>query len=223
MSSPSTAFVTLSLAHKSEALKIASDCLECTGEKGYRSVLASHPMIEGTYYFEVEILEPIRPLPFKDISAHVRIGIGTKKVDLETPIGFDKFGYSYRDSDGAVFFNGISKKYGSSYGPGDIIGVFINLMPLKPPNLLERKHKDAGEICQVVSNGSYIEFYVNGKSQGVAFKDIYEGEYYAGAALYMHGRVRFNFGPKFKYSPIDHKAYKPYKDVVFQKLYKPKS
>ena len=95
-------------------------------------------------------------------------------------------------------------------------------MPLKPPNLLERKHKDAGEVTQVVSNGSYIEFYVNGKSQGIAFNDIYEGEYFAGAALYMHGRVKFNFGPKFVHEPTGHKQYKQYKDVVLQKLYKPK-
>lgn len=112
-------------------------------------------MIEGTFYFEVEILEPHKPLPFENVSAHVRIGIATKKTDVEMPIGADKFGYSYRDKDGNAFFNGIGKKYGSSYKPGDIIGVFVNLMPLKPPNLLERRRKDAGEVTQVVSNGSF--------------------------------------------------------------------
>ncbi len=179
-------------------------------------------MIEGMYFFEVEVLEPPKPLPFDTISAHVRIGIATKKTDVEMPIASDKFGYCYRDSDGSVFFNGVGKKYGETFKPGDIVGVFVNLMPLKPPNLLERKHKDAGEVTQVVSNGSYIEFYVNGKSQGAAFSDIYEGEYYAGASLFMHGRVKFNFGPRFAFEPTNHKQYKPYKDVVLQRSYKSK-
>eukprot|EP00826_Nyctotherus_ovalis_P038683 TRINITY_DN3639_c0_g1_i2.p1 TRINITY_DN3639_c0_g1~~TRINITY_DN3639_c0_g1_i2.p1 ORF type:complete len:211 (+),score=51.65 TRINITY_DN3639_c0_g1_i2:87-635(+) len=178
-------------------------------------------MMEGAYYFEVEVLDPAKPLPYENVEAHVRIGVATRKADLEMPIGADKFGYSYRDA-GSAFFNGKGKSYGVNYKPGDVVGVFINLMPLKPPNLLERKRKGAGDASQVISNGSFIEFYVNGKSQGIAFNDIYEGEYYAGVALYMHGRVRFNFGPDFAKKPAGCKPYKPYKDVVLQKLYKAK-
>jgi Set1/Ash2 histone methyltransferase complex subunit ASH2 len=168
----------------------------------------------------VEVLEPPKPLPFETVEAHVRVGVATKKTDAEMPIGCDRFSYSYRDVDGAIFFNGVSKQYGVSFKPGDVVGVYVNIMPLKPPNLLEKKHKDAGEATQVVSNGSYIEYYVNGRSQGIAFNDLYEGEYFAGAALYMHGRVKFNFGPKFRYAPNNHTQYKDYKEVINQKPYK---
>lgn len=45
-------------------------------------------------------------------------------------------------------------------------------------------------------------FFKNGVSQGLACKKVTEGFYYVGASLYMNARVRFNFGPEFKF-PVD--------------------
>uniref|UniRef100_A0A183HFV4 B30.2/SPRY domain-containing protein n=1 Tax=Onchocerca flexuosa TaxID=387005 RepID=A0A183HFV4_9BILA len=48
--------------------------------------------------------------------------------------------------------------------------------------------------------GSWIEFYRNGKSCGIAFKDVYAGFYYPAVSLFQGATVRCNFGPSFRYS-----------------------
>lgn len=56
--------------------------------------------------------------------------------------------------------------------------------------------------------GSEISFFKNGKCQGVAFKDLYGGRYYAAASMFTLPNepncvVRFNFGPDFESFPQD--------------------
>jgi SPRY domain. len=47
---------------------------------------------------------------------------------------------------------------------------------------------------------SQIVFYKNGKSQGVAFQDIYAGYYYPCVSLHKNCTVSVNFGPHFKHA-----------------------
>ena len=49
--------------------------------------------------------------------------------------------------------------------------------------------------------GSQISYFLNGKSLGVAFTDIYAGEYHPSIGLYRAAHVKFNFGPRFKFAP----------------------
>jgi Set1/Ash2 histone methyltransferase complex subunit ASH2 len=49
--------------------------------------------------------------------------------------------------------------------------------------------------------GSKISYFLNGKSLGVAFTDIYRGEYYPAAGLFKQAHIKFNFGPRFKFPP----------------------
>ena len=48
--------------------------LMLTGEKGYRTALASHGFNEGCYFFEVEMLQPLMPLPFINVQPSLRVG-----------------------------------------------------------------------------------------------------------------------------------------------------
>ena len=57
--------------------------------------------------------------------------------------------------------------------------------------------------------------YRNGESLGVMFEDLYDGTYYPAASLYMGARVKFNFGPDFKYPPKD-LEYQPVSDAVHE-------
>ncbi|VDO34062.1 unnamed protein product [Brugia timori] len=57
----------------------------------------------------------------------------------------------------------------------------------------------------VILSTSYIEFYRNGKSCGIAFTDIYAGFYYPAVSLFQGATVRCNFGPSFRY-PVPHGA-----------------
>ena len=64
-------------------------------------------------------------------------------------------------------------------------------------------------LKQNIMIGSEIIFFKNGVSQGVAFTDIEEGNYYPAVSLFMGAQCDLNFGPEFKY-PIkeDHKYFK---------------
>ena len=57
--------------------------------------------------------------------------------------------------------------------------------------------------------GSKISYFLNGKSLGVAFTDIYAGEYHPSAGLYKAAHVKFNFGPRFKFAPVGAGSFKP--------------
>ena len=58
---------------------------------------------------------------------NTRIGWSTVKGDVQAPVGYDEFSYSYRDKDGSKFHLSRGQSYGDSYGCGDIIGCYIHI------------------------------------------------------------------------------------------------
>jgi hypothetical protein len=70
----------------------------------------------GKWYFEVTI----------DDGSHHHIGIATEHAGLNDFAGADQYAYSY-GSDGKKWTNGGGLSYGDTYGPGDIIGVALDL------------------------------------------------------------------------------------------------
>jgi hypothetical protein len=67
---------------------------------------------------------------------------------------------------------------------------------------------------------SSISFSVNGEMIGTAFHNLVAGEYYPAVSLFGKGRVRFNFGPEFKFPQPD---FQPACDMYVPKeLMKPK-
>lgn len=45
-----------------------------------------------------------------------------------------------------------------------------------------------------------IEFFLNGRTKGEAFRDVYEGAYFPAVSMFHDAVVRVNFGPKFRYA-----------------------
>ncbi len=78
--------------------------------QGYRTVRGTHGVSEGDFYFEVR-LAAVQPE-----KAHVRIGWITDSGDLQAPVGWDRFGYAYRDVEGTKFHQSTGKSYGKSFG-----------------------------------------------------------------------------------------------------------
>lgn len=78
----------------------------------------------GSWYFEITVEE----LPE---GAATRLGWAQEYANLQAPLGFDKFGYSWRSRKGTKFHEAVGKKYSTGYGEGDTLGFLIEL----PPNL----------------------------------------------------------------------------------------
>ena len=60
---------------------------------------------------------------------------------------------------------------------------------LQPPDMCEADLKNLE-----VSDGSFIEFFLNGVRQVQYFADIYEADYFLAISLYMNAKVSVNMG-----------------------------
>uniref|UniRef100_A0A672M7X4 Set1/Ash2 histone methyltransferase complex subunit ASH2 n=1 Tax=Sinocyclocheilus grahami TaxID=75366 RepID=A0A672M7X4_SINGR len=217
--------VLLALHDRAPQLKISDDRLTVTGEKGYSMVRASHGVRKGAWYFEVTVDE----MP-QDTAA--RLGWSQPLGNLQAPLGYDKFSYSWRSKKGTRFHQSIGKHYSDSYGQGDILGFYIELpddtetakaLPdtykdkalIKFKSYLyfeEKDYVDKAEKSLKPTSSSRIIFFKNGVNQGVAYEDLYEGMYYPAISLYKSCTVSVNFGPHFKYPPKDIK-HQPISDM----------
>uniref|UniRef100_A0A8C1WWQ6 Set1/Ash2 histone methyltransferase complex subunit ASH2 n=2 Tax=Cyprinus carpio TaxID=7962 RepID=A0A8C1WWQ6_CYPCA len=217
--------VLLALHDRAPQLKISDDRLTVTGEKGYSMVRASHGVRKGAWYFEVTVDE----MP-QDTAA--RLGWSQPLGNLQAPLGYDKFSYSWRSKKGTRFHQSIGKHYSDGYGQGDILGFYIELpdgtetakaLPdtykdkalIKFKSYLyfeEKDYVDKAEKSLKPTSSSRIIFFKNGVNQGVAYEDLFEGMYYPAISLYKSCTVSVNFGPHFKYPPKDIK-YQPISDM----------
>ncbi|KJE90180.1 ash2-like protein [Capsaspora owczarzaki ATCC 30864] len=203
--------VLMSLHDRAPQLHIEANRLTITGEKGYSAARAAVGVDKGCWYFEVNVLKPVE-------EGHARLGWSQKYGNLQGPVGFDSFSYSYRDVDGSRFHESRGQPYGQGYGPGDVIGLLIDLPTTAQPSTDELA-RDFGTLVDYKGfvyyeenvtvpkqhpeplQASCIEFFKNGKSQGVAWSNIGQGTYFPAVSLFRGGRVKVNFGPDFKHFP----------------------
>ncbi|XP_074331516.1 protein TRAUCO [Apium graveolens] len=205
--------ICLSKAYKAEKVELSEDRLSAGSCKGYRMVRSTRGVTEGAWYFEIKVVK-------LGVTGHTRLGWSTEKGDLQAPVGYDGNSFGYRDLDGCKIHKALREKYGEKgYEQGDVIGFYINLpegnlyTPKMPEVVWYKGQKyacapDPKQDPPKVIPGSEISFFKNGICQGVAFKELYGGRYYAAASMYTLPNqpncvVKFNFGPDFESFPQD--------------------
>nr|CAG4636886.1 EOG090X03NS [Ceriodaphnia reticulata]SVE72844.1 EOG090X03NS [Ceriodaphnia reticulata] len=207
--------VLLALHDRAPQLKVTEDRLAATGEKGYCTIRATHYVNRGTWYWECTIEE------MPEMAA-TRIGFAQAYGNLQAPLGYDKFGYSWRSRKGTVFHESLGKHFSQGYCEGDVLGILIELPDIPSGNYIPPTYKDKplvkfkshlyyedrDEVQEALRNlkplmGAKIDFFKNGVHQGTGFKDIYAGGYYPAISLYKNVTVSVNFGPNFKFAPKD--------------------
>ncbi|KAL9143174.1 hypothetical protein ABFS82_14G219000 [Erythranthe guttata] len=201
----------LSKIYKAEKVELSDDRLTAGSTKGYRMVRATRGVTEGAWYYEIKVVH-------LGETGHTRLGWSTDKADLQAPVGYDGNSFGYRDMDGSKVHKALREKYGDEgYKEGDVIGFFINLpeggsYAPNPPRMVWYKGQryvtppDVKEDPPKVVPGSEISFFKNGICQGVAYRDLYGGQYYPAASMYtlpnqQNCVVKFNFGPDFEMFP----------------------
>ncbi|KAK2568275.1 Set1/Ash2 histone methyltransferase complex subunit ASH2 [Acropora cervicornis] len=177
--------VLLSMNDRAPQLKLSDDRLSVTGEKGYCMATVDLPQDSAT-----------------------RIGWSQLYGNLQAPLGYDKFSYSWRSKKGTS----------DGFTNGDVVGFFISLPEndRKPATFLPPTYKDKALIK--FKNHLYFEEkdLVDKAEKGVAWQDIYEGTYYPAVSLYKNATITLNFGPDFQFPPTD-EDFQPmsYKAVEF--------
>ncbi|GJM88031.1 hypothetical protein PR202_ga04049 [Eleusine coracana subsp. coracana] len=96
--------VLLSRVFKSERVELSDDRLTAGSAKGYRMVRATRGVAAGDWYFEVKVVH-------LGSTGHTRLGWATNRADLQTPVGYDAYGFGYRDIDGAKVHKAWREKY----------------------------------------------------------------------------------------------------------------
>jgi len=130
--------VLLSRFFKSERIEVSDDRLTAASTKGYRMVRATRGVAAGAWYFEVKVVH-------LGATGHTRLGWVTNRADLQTPVGYDAYGFGYRDIDGAKVHKAWREKYADEgYGEGDVLGFYISLpdgerYEPKQPDLIQYK------------------------------------------------------------------------------------
>mmetsp|Transcript_8704 Transcript_8704/g.29039 ORF Transcript_8704/g.29039 Transcript_8704/m.29039 type:complete len:349 (-) Transcript_8704:3171-4217(-) len=222
---------------ESVRLEPGGETAYCLG--GHRSVRATHGVSEGTWFFELEIVDYSSSVTRGPPDmCHCRVGWAMDRVpweDMDAPIGYSLvtegddgeagFSYAYGSREGAAYHRSRGREFGSKYGNGDVIGCLIEL-PSKPPSPINPKLLNVGSryhcplwchywipeepnLCQ----GSRISFFKNGERQaGDAFVDVWQGIYYPAASFYYGGGAKANFGPTFRYPPDE--DFRPMSDCV---------
>lgn len=90
---------------------------------------------KGSWYWEATIEE------MPEGSA-TRLGWGQDYANLQAPLGYDQFGYSWRSRKGTKFHQSGGKHYSSSYGEGDTVGFLIVLPDSKEVRSIPQTYKD---------------------------------------------------------------------------------
>lgn len=104
-------------------------------------------MNRGKWYFEVTIEE------MPEGSA-TRLGWGQEYGNLQAPLGYDKFGYSWRSRKGTRFHESNGKHYSESYVEGDTLGFLIDLPEQDLISYLPNTFKHRVRFC----NTTFISY-----------------------------------------------------------------
>ncbi|KAI8645764.1 hypothetical protein BD408DRAFT_480294 [Parasitella parasitica] len=115
---------TISIPDKSSYVSVTKDGLTVTTDKGFRMCRANVGVKEGNWFWEAKIQNAAGPA---SNGAHVRLGFARREACLNAPVGYDAYGYAYRDKTGDKMFCSRPEKYGEPFQSGDVIGLYISI------------------------------------------------------------------------------------------------
>lgn len=78
-----------------------------------------------------------------------RLGWGQEYGNLQAPLGYDKFGYSWRSRKGTRFSESHGKHYSDAYVEGDTLGFLIDLPEEQEVDYLPNTFKDRVSLKQI--------------------------------------------------------------------------
>lgn len=80
-----------------------------------------------------------------------RMGWGQDYANLQAPLGYDKFGYSWRSKKGTKFHESHGKHYGTGYSEGDTVGFMIVMPQSNTAKLVPNTYKDRVSLLNEIN------------------------------------------------------------------------
>lgn len=163
----------INLMDRSDGMSIAqgsNDCVSVAGSMGWRTARSDVCIKEGLTYWEIEVVRGGTPTDLtlddslqrrKELlneTPHLRLGISKREASLESPVGFDSYGYGVRDSCLESIHEGkITQQLNAQFlKPGDRLGFLLQLpsaqTQIQQAQEYTKRRLDA--LTQSVSNSS---------------------------------------------------------------------
>ncbi|GME83382.1 unnamed protein product [Ambrosiozyma monospora] len=120
---------------RSTAILTDESCSTATSLQGWRSSRTSFGVREGKWYVEFKLIKA------NDGESNVRFGFARREANLEAPVGFDGYGYGFRDKLGQRVHLSRPAEFltdGEEFNTGDVIGLLIELPPLDEQQKIAR-------------------------------------------------------------------------------------
>ncbi|KAL4467096.1 hypothetical protein ABPG72_019306 [Tetrahymena utriculariae] len=168
---------------------IVKSCQSAGFQLLMKQAKSNYGIRSGRFMFEIKIIRYLDPEEFKGFNAlaknqiindslkeskHlVRVGWSTQYAKTSTALGVDYDSCGYENS-GTRYYAGNYKKYGETFGPGDVIRCCIDL---------EGQNKS-------------FSFYKNGQFQGIAYRisNKQNDKAYFPSVNIRNAEIMFNFG-----------------------------
>lgn len=140
--------VHLSWLDRTSFLRLSSDGMTASTDRGFHSARTNISVREGTWYYEVRIDRGDGAQGKgkgtgggEVANAHVRVGWGRREAIMDAPVGYDGYSYGLRDTACEKLHLSRRKPYGKDkqhhLSTGDIIGCLITL-PERPAEIKKR-------------------------------------------------------------------------------------
>ncbi|SJM82031.1 related to COMPASS component BRE2 [Zygosaccharomyces bailii] len=134
----------INLMDRSDGISVAKGdncCVSVAKSMGWRTARSDVCIKEGLTYWEVEVVLGGAPMDFAEADSlqrrkellnetpHLRLGISKREASLESPVGFDSYGYGVRDSSLESIHEGkVTQVLNTQVlKPGDRIGFLLQL------------------------------------------------------------------------------------------------
>ncbi|KAG7910015.1 hypothetical protein KL906_001920 [Ogataea polymorpha] len=134
----------LSYFDKSPGILVDENLTTATAIQGWRSARANAVIREGTWYIEYRLIKS------NDGESHVRFGVARREASLEAPVGFDGYGYGFRDKYGQTVH--LSKQgnflQNDQFQTGDVVGLLISLPDMKTQRRLASQQVNQQTVGQ---------------------------------------------------------------------------
>ncbi|CAN6675130.1 hypothetical protein TRVA0_093S00144 [Trichomonascus vanleenenianus] len=108
---------------RSAEVLLSHDAMSVSTNDGFRSARANVNIRQGDWYFEVNVIKA-NDKRYPD--AHVRFGVTRREAEIEAPVGYDAYGYGFRDVNGEKVHISRPKSFlNEPVSTGDVIGIRV--------------------------------------------------------------------------------------------------
>ncbi len=170
---------------------------------------ASRGIAFGYFYYEAKVVS-------LGETGAIRVGVQTQWADLHGPVGIDTHGYGVCSVNGDPVSNSQKPRMGRAFTNGDVVVVSLYLPSTNSPRERTREPVVWGKKIYwaqetpahepVPVAGSFVEFYVNGVTQG-RMENLMSGTYFPAISLFTAhaqkepARARVSFKGTTGYPP----------------------